>query len=593
VACTGNLLLATHNPLPAMTKSLPKTTLVLGTRTSNLARWQTDRVVELLQAAWPGLKCEIRPFQTQGDKILDKPLPQIGGKGLFTAELEQALLQGHIDLAVHSLKDLPTDDTPGLTVGAITDRADARDGLVARNGLTLANLPHGALIGTSSVRRQAQLLARRPDLRVTSIRGNVETRLRKVLKDHLYDATILAAAGLERLGLTGHVTEWLDYETMLPAPGQGALAVQCRARDQATLTLLAAIDNWDVRTAVTAERAFLNVLESGCSAPVAALATIDGRTITMRALVASPSGQRVIGVRGEGRDPQQLGQTLARQVVKQGAGQILARLQAGLPLRDKRIVVTRPLEQARSFHDMLVDLGAQPLLIPAIHIAPAADIAPLHEALHKLERYDWLIFTSVNGVKIFWQALESLGYGADHLNPMMVAAVGEKTADALQARGVTVDFVPQVYVAEAIATGLGNLRGQHVLLPVAARSRETLPDLLAAQGAQVTRLDIYETLPPRLDAAQLAPLADGVDVITFTSSSTVENLVTAVAQVENGRFLPYLQAATIACIGPKTAVTARDLGLSVDLVAAEHTMEGLVEALLGYFRDTGNVLKVH
>jgi hydroxymethylbilane synthase len=568
-----------------MTKPLPKSTLILGTRTSNLARWQTARVIDLLQAAWPGLNCESRPFQTQGDKILDKPLPQIGGKGLFTAELERALIEGRIDLAVHSLKDLPTDDTPGLTIGAISDRADARDGLVARHGLTLATLPEGALVGTSSVRRQAQLLAHRPDLRVTSIRGNVETRLRKVLADHLYDATVLAAAGLERLGLTEHVTEWRDWETMLPAPGQGALAVQCRAQDSATLTLLAALDDAAVRTAVTAERTFLNVLESGCSAPVGALATVEGQTITMQALVAAPSGQHLIRVRGQGPDPQQLGQMLAQQAMEQGAGHILARLQAGLPLRGRRIVVTRPLDQARSFHDMLVDLGAQPLLIPAIRIEPAADMAPLHDALHTLDRYDWLIFTSVNGVKIFWQVVESLGYGADHLAPLLVAAVGEKTAQALQARGVPVDFVPVDYVAEAIAAGLGDLRGQHVLLPVAALSRETLPDLLAGQGAQVTRLDIYETLPPRLDAAQLAPLADGVDVITFTSSSTVENLVTAVAQVENGRFLPYLHAATIACIGPQTAVTARDLGLQVDLVAAEHTMEGLVEALLAYFRE--------
>jgi hydroxymethylbilane synthase len=568
-----------------MTKPLPKPTLVLGTRTSNLARWQTERVVALLQAAWPQLKCETRPFQTQGDKILDKPLPQIGGKGLFTAELERALIDGQIDLAVHALKDLPTDDTPGLTVGAIADRADPRDGLVARNGWTLTTLPQGALVGTSSVRRQAQLLARRPDLRVVSIRGNVETRLRKVLEDHLYDATVLAAAGLERLGLSGHVTEWLDADTMLPAPGQGALAVQCRAHDQATLTLLAAIDDRAVRTAVTAERTFLNVLESGCSAPVGALARVEGQTVHLEALVAAPSGRPVIRVRGEGTDPRQLGRTLAEQARRQGAAHILARLEEGLPLRGKRIVITRPLDQARSFHDMLVDLGAQPLLIPAIHIEPAADMAPLHEAIHRLDRYDWLIFTSVNGVNVFWQEFESLGYDAGHLAPVLVAAVGEKTAQELQARGVMVDFVPQVYVAEAIAAGLGDLRDRRVLLPVAALSRETLPDMLREQGAQVTRLNIYETLPPGLDAAQLSPLADGVDVVTFTSSSTAENLVKAVAQVENGRFLPHLQAATIACIGPKTAVTARQLGLQVDLVAAEHTMEGLVEALLSYFRN--------
>lgn len=569
-----------------MTEPLPKPTLILGTRTSTLARWQTDRVIDLLQTAWPGLRCEIRPFQTQGDKILDKPLPQIGGKGLFTAELEAALLTDEIDIAVHSLKDLPTDNPPGLTIGAITDRADVRDGLVARDGLTLATLPAGALVGTSSVRRQAQILARRPDLRLASIRGNVETRLRKVLEDHLYDATILAAAGLERLGLTHHVTEWLEPDTMLPAPGQGALAIQCRSNDPATLALLAAIEDTGVRTAVTAERVFLNVLESGCSAPVGALATTDGQTIQLEALVAAPSGQTIIRVQGQGTDPQQLGQQLAQQAIGQGASHILTRLQTGLPLRGKRIIITRPLHQARDFHNMLVDLGAQSLLLPAIRIEPAADMAPLHDALHHLSDYNWLIFTSVNGVEVFWQELVALGYGADHLQGIMVAAVGTKTAVALQAHAITPDFVPEVFVGEAIAAGLGDLTGQRILLPVAALARDTLPDLLTAQGAQVTRLDIYETLPARLTAADLTPLADGVDVVTFTSSSTVANLVTAVSEVENGRFLPHLQATTIACIGPKTAVTARDLGLPVALVAEEHTVDGLIEAMLTYFRKT-------
>ena len=568
-----------------MTKLPPKSTLILGTRTSTLARWQTDRVISLLQAVWPGLVCEIRPFQTQGDKILDKPLPQIGGKGLFTAELEAALLAGEIDIAVHSLKDLPTDNPPGLTIGAITDRADARDGLVARDRLTLTTLPPGALVGTSSVRRQAQLLTRRPDLRVASIRGNVETRLRKVLQDHLYDATILAAAGLERLGLTDHVTEWFEPGTMLPAPGQGALAIQCRSDDQATLTLLAAIEDEAVRTAVTAERTFLNVLESGCSAPVGAFATVTGSAIQLNALVAAPSGQQLIQVQGQGTDPHQLGQQLAQEAKQQGADQILARLQTGLPLRGKRIVVTRPLHQARDFHHMLIDLGAQSLLMPAIRIEPVADMAPLHEALHNLADYNWLIFTSVNGVEIFWQELANLGYRADHLQGIQVAAVGDKTAVALQDQAITPDFVPDVFVGEAIAAGLGEVSGQRVLLPLAALARDTLPDLLMAQGAQVTRLDIYETLPARLTLMDLAPLADGVDVITFTSSSTVESLITAVSDVENGRFLPYLHTALIACIGPKTAVTARDLGLTVNLIAEEHTIEGLTEAMLTYFRE--------
>ena len=232
--------------------------------------WQSNHIISRLQAAWPTLTCRIEPFITQGDRTQaqGKALPAIGGKGLFTAELEDALCEGRIDIAVHSLKDLPVEDSPGLTLGAITTRADVRDALVARNGWTLATLPSGAVVGTSSTRRAAQLLAQRPDLTIRTIRGNVPTRVRKV-HDGDYDATLLAAAGLERLGLLAHVTELLAFDLMLPAPGQGALAVQCRAADTQTLAILAAVNDEVARAAVTAERAFLHGLGGGCSAPVA------------------------------------------------------------------------------------------------------------------------------------------------------------------------------------------------------------------------------------------------------------------------------------------------------------------------------------
>ena len=198
-----------------------------------LARAQTDRVIELLQAARPGLVCDMRPMVTQGDRsqASGEPLSEIGGKGLFTLELERALRDGEIDLAVHSLKDLPTEDAPGVIVGAVCLREDARDCLVARDALTLAELPSRAVVGTSSLRREAQLRALRPDLEIGSIRGNVDTRVRKV-REGEYDAVVLAAAGILRLRLGAAVTEWLEPETILPAPGQGALAVQCRADDE-------------------------------------------------------------------------------------------------------------------------------------------------------------------------------------------------------------------------------------------------------------------------------------------------------------------------------------------------------------------------
>ena len=299
------------------------TEIIIGSRTSDLALWQTNHISQLLQTAWSGLTIHIEPFVTKGDKTLDKPLPQIGGKGLFTLELENALRDGRIQLAVHSLKDLPVEDANGLTLGAIVGRADVRDVLVARNGWTLASLPEGAVVGTSSLRRQAQLLANRSDIQVKSIRGNVGTRVRKALAGE-YDAAVLAAAGITRLGLDEHITDWFSLNAMLPAPGQGALGVQCRADDAATLRLLAAIDQPQVRACVTAERSFLYHLDSGCSTPVAAYAILKAGTVNLAGLVGAPDGQAVIRVSGQGADAWQLGAELARQALAEGAQEILA-----------------------------------------------------------------------------------------------------------------------------------------------------------------------------------------------------------------------------------------------------------------------------
>lgn len=302
-------------------------TVVIGTRTSDLALWQTNHIKAQLEAAWPGLICKLETFVTKGDKTLDKPLPEIGGKGLFTAELEAALHNGRIDLAVHSLKDLPVADSDGLTVGAISSRADVRDVLVANHDWKLGTLPIGAKVGTSSLRRQAQLLQARPDLNVQPIRGNVGTRLQKVFSGD-YDAAVLAAAGLTRLGLQAHISQYLPFSVMLPAPGQGALAVQCRAADAHILNLLAPIDDAPTRRCVLAERAFLDGLGSGCSLPVGAYATLDGDEIQLSGLVGAIDGRQVIELSAHGRDPQQLGVRLAAQAYEQGAAALLSALGA-------------------------------------------------------------------------------------------------------------------------------------------------------------------------------------------------------------------------------------------------------------------------
>ena len=306
------------------------TVLRLGTRTSRLATWQAKHVAAALQAAWPGLVVELVPFVTEGDKVLDKPLPEIGGKGLFTVELEAALGAGRIDLAVHSLKDLPTDDPPGLTVGATTEREDPRDAWICPAGHSLDSLPPGATVGTSSLRRGSQLLRRRPDLVIRSIRGNVETRIRKV-KEGGYHAGVLALAGLSRLQIEDEAASVLDLDTMLPAPGQAALGVQVRAGDAAVRRLVGALDHAETRAAVTAERQFLASLGGGCSAPIAAYGTVEGDRLRLRGRVVSTDGARAVEVEADAAfdpaDPggagRSAGEAAAREALAQGAAAVL------------------------------------------------------------------------------------------------------------------------------------------------------------------------------------------------------------------------------------------------------------------------------
>jgi hydroxymethylbilane synthase len=305
--------------------------LVFATRPSALARIQTQWIIQALQKAQPNLICEEKIIITQGDKILNKPLPEIGGKGLFTQELESELISGAVHCAVHSLKDLPIENPVGLTIGCVPERADARDVLISAKQHTLFTLPNGVLVGTSSPRRAAQLLAARPDLVVHSLRGNVDTRVRKAMEGQ-YDAILLAGAGLTRLGLDKNITEWLPLDVMLPAPGQGALAVQCRADDQTTLELLALLEDNPTRQAMAAERQFLLEMGGGCTVPVAAYATVIGERsgmIHLMGRVLSTDGRKILNVRGQGMDAAQLGKDLAQQAMAQGAREILDLVAAG------------------------------------------------------------------------------------------------------------------------------------------------------------------------------------------------------------------------------------------------------------------------
>jgi hydroxymethylbilane synthase len=307
--------------------SMVTQTIRFGTRGSDLALWQTQHVITLLKAAQPDLQVAYEIIQTRGDHMLDTPLPLIGGKGVFTTELETALDEKRIDCAVHSLKDLPTEQPEGSVIGAIPTRANPADVLISRQGYTLATLPHGATIGTSSYRRAAQLLHKRPDLQIRDIRGNVDTRIRKALTAHEgdegYDAIVLAYAGLERLGHTDVITQVLDFDTILPAPGQGAIAVQTRD-DSMLLQTLLPIHHVPTALTVIAERAFLAGLGGGCSVPVAAYAQWEDTRLILRGRVCSLDGKQQIDV-GATTDVQNvqaahvLGMALAEESLAKGA----------------------------------------------------------------------------------------------------------------------------------------------------------------------------------------------------------------------------------------------------------------------------------
>lgn len=297
----------------------------IGTRKSALALTQTEWVASALKHEYPRLRVDVQKIVTKGDRIVHVTLSKVGGKGLFVKEIEQALLNGAIDVAVHSMKDVPGEMTDGLTLAAVCKREDPRDCIVSREGRPLAELPRGAVVGTSSLRRQAQIKRFRPDLRVEPVRGNIDTRLRK-MRDGQFDAIVLAAAGLHRMGWSDLITEYLDVDVSLPAVGQGAIGLQCRADDEETIQILQALNDEATERTVAAERAFLKRLGGSCHIPVAAFGELVGGHIRLTGLVANASGSRMLTERVTGEDPERIGRELAEQLIGKGAGELIASL---------------------------------------------------------------------------------------------------------------------------------------------------------------------------------------------------------------------------------------------------------------------------
>jgi hydroxymethylbilane synthase len=299
----------------------------IATRKSPLALWQAEHVAAALCRIHPGQRVEILGMSTRGDKILDAPLAKIGGKGLFVKELEQGMLDGRADIAVHSMKDVPVELPDGLHLSVICPREDPRDAFVAKNYASFETLPKGARLGTSSLRRQCQLAAQRPDLNIIDLRGNVNTRLQK-LDNGDYDAIILAAAGLKRLGMDNRITEYLSPEVSLPAIGQGAVGIECRQDDDWVNELLAPLNDRDTAIRVKAERALNHRLQGGCQVPIAGYAELSHGVILLRGLVGTVDGSQIIHgeIAGQPEDAEYLGRVLAEDLLSRGADEILESL---------------------------------------------------------------------------------------------------------------------------------------------------------------------------------------------------------------------------------------------------------------------------
>ncbi len=300
-------------------------TLRIATRKSPLALWQANFVKDRLEALHPDLQVELVPMSTKGDKILDTPLAKVGGKGLFVKELETAMLEGRADIAVHSMKDVPVEFPDGLGLHTICEREDPRDAFVSNHFNQIDELPQGAVVGTSSLRRQCQLRAARPDLVIRDLRGNVNTRLAK-LDAGEYDAIILAAAGLKRLEMAHRIAAFIEPEQSLPANGQGAVGIECRLDDHELHALLAPLEHPETRIRVLTERAMNRALQGGCQVPIGAYALVQGEEVWLRGLVGSPDGARVIRdeIRGPLAEGEALGHTLAQRLLAAGADVILA-----------------------------------------------------------------------------------------------------------------------------------------------------------------------------------------------------------------------------------------------------------------------------
>jgi hydroxymethylbilane synthase len=571
--------------------------VVIGTRGSALAMWQANVVRNALAARFPQTSIDLHVIRPEGDVDKTSSLLKIGGRGVFASALQQALLDGEIDIAVHSTKDVPTIEPAGLVIAAFPEREDARDAVVSRHGVGLAGLPPSPVIGTSSRRRAVQVQAIRPDATVIDLRGNIDTRLRKAASPD-YDAIILAAAGLTRMGWQNRISEYLAFDRFVPSPGQGALAIETRADPDPACALSRDLDDPNVSFAVRLEREFLRAMGGGCTTPIGAHAVVEGSSVTLWAMMAAEDGSSMR------QETLKLERATALDDVVDVASDLMKAIgqdrdRSGLrrtgtqgsrpPLAGKTVLVTGTSRFAAALEAAYVPAGAHVLVAPTLDIQPSSTPEALHAALVRAAsgEFEWLVVTSGQTVP----ALAAFGAGSLS-GQVRIASVGTSTTRALDAAGLTVSLTPADQTGPGLVEAFADagISSGSVLCLLGSTASTIVPDGLAAAGMAVTRVESYRSIPVGSipDEVRAAVHAGRVDLVVFASPLTVNTL-----SARLGADLAALSGACLVAMGATTRHAMEQANLPVHVVAETPTPDGIVDASRTYFAERSGIEADH
>lgn len=550
--------------------------LRIATRQSPLALWQAEYIKQWLEQRHPGLEVSLLPMTTQGDRVLDRTLNAVGGKGLFVKELELALLDNRADIAVHSMKDVPAEFPEGLELAVICQREYVHDALVSNQYTCIDDLPIAARVGTASLRRQCQLRAKRPDLQLIDCRGNVGTRLSKLDAGEL-DALILAEAGLRRLELHHRIAERISDTWMLPAAGQGALGIECRAQDHATKQLLADLHDPATHVCVTSERALTLRLDGGCQLPVAAYAILEEQELWLRGLVGSPDGRTLISsdVRGPLHQAEALGHLLAERLLAQGANDILDKLRKPsavttgwnpklASLKHLKVLITRPEQRGATLAAQITALGGEAVCYPLLRFEPVPVTTPPHS-------FDAVIFVSVPAVEYGLPQLVSL-------QEIDLFAVGQATSTALHTHGLTAK-TPTDQRSEGLLAlpELQQVAGKHFLLVQGEGGRSLLAETLKTRGAIIISMIVYRRVYNTQDISERLPTwRDHINTLVFTSGESLETFYHHLSASDR----VWCCAQAIVVVSPRIKQLASQLGFRTIHLSDGASDHALINTLL-------------